>query len=150
LIGLNDSPPPPPPSPAWMSKGERNSLGYAPGFLVASPSSYSKCALAAITVAHSRIQTWSAELVEQPLGVLQVGGVEALGEPAVDRREEIVGPSALALIAPEATKAGRGTQFERLGLLASRDGAGTCTIPAACSPARRPVHVVVFGSVGAS
>jgi hypothetical protein len=29
----------------------------------------------------------SCQLVEQRLGVLQIGGLEALGEPAVDRRE---------------------------------------------------------------
>ena len=31
--------------------------------------------------ARSQIRTWSAEFVEQRLGVLQVGGIEALGEP---------------------------------------------------------------------
>jgi hypothetical protein len=31
----------------------------------------------------------SCQLVEQRLGVLQIGGLEALGEPAVDRREEL-------------------------------------------------------------
>jgi hypothetical protein len=43
----------------------------------------------------------SCELVEERLGVLQIGGVEALGEPAVDRREQVVGLGAFALIAPE-------------------------------------------------
>jgi hypothetical protein len=33
--------------------------------------------------------------------VLQVGGVEAVGEPAVDRREQVVGLSPLTLLAPE-------------------------------------------------
>jgi hypothetical protein len=32
----------------------------------------------------------SCQLLEQRLGVLQVGGIETLGEPAVDRRQEIV------------------------------------------------------------
>ena len=31
----------------------------------------------------------SAQLVEQRLGVLQISGVEALGEPAVDWREQV-------------------------------------------------------------
>ena len=44
----------------------------------------------------------SCQLVEQRLGVLQVGGVEALGEPAVDRREQVVSLSTSALVAPEA------------------------------------------------
>jgi hypothetical protein len=112
LMGLNDSPPPPPTSPASMSKGERNSLSYAPGFLVASASSYSNCALAAITVAHSRIQTWSAEFVEQRLGVLQVGRVEALGEPAIDRGEQVVRLGAPSLLGPESGEAGRGAQLQ--------------------------------------
>jgi hypothetical protein len=33
----------------------------------------------------------STELVEQRFGVLEVGGIEALREPAVDRREQAVG-----------------------------------------------------------
>ena len=40
--------------------------------------------------------------VQQHLSLLQVSSVKALGEPAVDRREQVVGFVALALIAPEA------------------------------------------------
>ena len=47
----------------------------------------------------------STELVEQRFGILEVSGVEALGEPAVDRGEEIVGLSAFALIAPQSGEA---------------------------------------------
>ena len=36
---------------------------------------------------NSRPTTTRAQLVEQRFGVLQVGGVEALGEPAIDFRE---------------------------------------------------------------
>ena len=45
------------------------------------------------------------EFFQQRLGLLQVGGVEALGEPAVDRREQLAcfGPLALAL--PQAAQA---------------------------------------------
>ena len=39
--------------------------------------------------------TGSCQLIEQRLCLLQVGGVEALGEPAVDRREEITGSSVI-------------------------------------------------------
>jgi hypothetical protein len=39
--------------------------------------------------------------VEQRLRVLQIARVEALGEPAVDRSEQITGLIPLALIAPE-------------------------------------------------
>jgi hypothetical protein len=42
----------------------------------------------------------SCQLVQQRLGVLQVGGVEALGEPAVDRGEQVARLVALALVTP--------------------------------------------------
>jgi hypothetical protein len=45
------------------------------------------------------------------------GGVEALGEPVVDRREEVVGFGTAALVAPEPGKAGGGAQFPELGPL---------------------------------
>ncbi len=54
----------------------------------------------------------SAQLLEQRLGVLEVGGVEALGEPVVDRREEVVGLVHVALIAPQAGEAGRSAQLQ--------------------------------------
>src|SRR5215831_6251600 len=43
----------------------------------------------------------SGERCQQRLGVLQVGGVKALREPAIDRREQFVGFSALALLLPQ-------------------------------------------------
>jgi hypothetical protein len=43
----------------------------------------------------------SRQLIEQRLGLLQHWRVEAFGEPVVDRREQIMGFGALALIAPE-------------------------------------------------
>ena len=45
--------------------------------------------------------------VEQCLGLLQKGRIEALGEPAVDRAEKIAGRIALAPLTPEAGKTGR-------------------------------------------
>jgi len=51
------------------------------------------------------------QLVEQSLGLLQIERVEAFGEPAVDRSEEIVGLLPLALIAPEPRHAHRRAQF---------------------------------------
>jgi hypothetical protein len=41
-----------------------------------------------------------SKLVEQRLGVLQNGRIEALREPAVGRGEEIAGGIALSLLAP--------------------------------------------------
>ena len=45
--------------------------------------------------------TSSRQFVEQRLCLFQIGGVEALGEPAVDRGEEIAGFGAPALLAPQ-------------------------------------------------
>jgi hypothetical protein len=41
------------------------------------------------------------QLIEQGLSLLQIERVEALGEPAVDRREQIAGLIPLALITPQ-------------------------------------------------
>ena len=59
----------------------------------------------------------STELVEQRLRVLEIGGVEALGEPAVDWREQVAGLSALALMRPQPGEAGRGAEFPGSGAL---------------------------------
>jgi hypothetical protein len=48
----------------------------------------------------SRLQLFSSQLFQQPLGLLQVQRVEAFGEPTVGRREEVMGFEAPALIAP--------------------------------------------------
>ena len=49
---------------------------------------------------------------QQRFGVLQVSRIEPLGEPPVDRGEEIAGLLALALVAPEAGEAGGGAEFQ--------------------------------------
>jgi hypothetical protein len=64
------------------------------------------------------------QFVEQRLGVLEVGGVEALGEPAVDRREQITGFGAAILVAAESGEAHGGAQFPELGLLLLGDAQG--------------------------
>jgi hypothetical protein len=43
----------------------------------------------------------SRQRVEQNFRLLQVGGVETLGEPSVDRREQIVRLLQVALLGPE-------------------------------------------------
>ena len=53
------------------------------------------------------------------LGLLEIGGVKALGEPAVDRRQQLVGLGALALLLPQPTQAHGGPQLQRLRLLAA-------------------------------
>jgi hypothetical protein len=59
----------------------------------------------------------SYQLVEQRLGVLQIGGIEALGEPAVNRGEQVVGLLPLASLGPEPGEAGRGAEFPGSGAL---------------------------------
>src|SRR6202047_4459604 len=67
---------------------------------------------------------WSAQLAEQFLRLLQIGGIEALGKPAVDRREKIAGFSAAALVAAEPGEAHGGAQFPELGPLLLGDAQG--------------------------
>jgi hypothetical protein len=57
--------------------------------------------------------------LQQCLRLLQVSGVKALGEPAVDRREQLVGLTAFALLLPQPAQARGGAQFPGLGLLAA-------------------------------
>ncbi len=53
----------------------------------------------------------SSYLAEQHPCVLQISGVEPLGEPAVDRGEQVAGLGGLALGVPEAGEAGGGAEF---------------------------------------
>ena len=52
------------------------------------------------------------QLTEQCLGFLEVGCIQALGEPPVDRGQELASLSALALLLPQAAQAHGGPQFE--------------------------------------
>ena len=51
------------------------------------------------------------QFLQQRLGILQVKRVEALGEPAVDRREKVMGLWPLTLIAPQPSHAHCGADF---------------------------------------
>ena len=53
----------------------------------------------------------SRQLLQEYLGLLEVGGVKALGEPAVDRRQQRGGLRALPLLRPEATEAHGGAEL---------------------------------------
>jgi hypothetical protein len=66
------------------------------------------------TAGCSQIRTWSAESVEQLVRILQVGGIEALGEPALDRREQVVCLGPPTLLGPQPGEAHRRAQFQRL------------------------------------
>jgi len=59
----------------------------------------------------------SSELIEQRLGVPQDGRIQALGEPAVHRREQIPTLHSFALVAPEAGEAGGGAKSPESGVL---------------------------------
>src|SRR4029453_2048365 len=62
--------------------------------------------------------------IEQRLGLLQIHGVEPFGEPAIERRQQLVRFVPLALLLPEATEAHGGPQLQRFGLLAAGDVQG--------------------------
>jgi hypothetical protein len=50
--------------------------------------------------------------IEQRLRLAKVGRVEAIGEPAVHRREKIAGFAALAAVAPKPGEAYGASKFE--------------------------------------
>jgi len=66
----------------------------------------------------------SPQLVEQHFSILQVGGVEPFGEPAVDGRKEFTSFRSPALFAPQPGKAHRGAQFPKFGSLLLGDDQG--------------------------
>jgi len=47
----------------------------------------------------------SCEFIQQRPGLLQVSGVKAFGEPAIDFCQELAGCGTLALVLPQATQA---------------------------------------------
>src|SRR5712691_948222 len=61
----------------------------------------------------------SRQLLQQHPSLLEIGGVKALREPAIDRCQEVSGFGVLTLLLPEATEAHGGPQFQGLGLLAA-------------------------------
>ncbi len=60
-------------------------------------------------------------LFEQCLGLLEVRRVKPLGEPAIDRGQEVSGCGLLALRLPQAAQAHRRPHLQRPGLLAAGD-----------------------------
>ena len=59
----------------------------------------------------------SQQLVEQGFGLLQIGSVKPIGEPAVNLRQQLAGRGALPLILPQPREAQRGAELQHLGLL---------------------------------
>jgi hypothetical protein len=74
----------------------------------------------------------SCQCLEQCLGLLQGGGVKALGEPGVDRRQQVMRFAPLALLLPQPTQAHGGAQLQRLRLLAASEGAMPPTFRLMC------------------
>src|SRR6266540_6953361 len=66
----------------------------------------------------------SPQLLQQRPGLLQVGGVKALGEPAIDRCQQLAGFGALALAPPQPGEAHGSAQLPRLGLPTAGDVKG--------------------------
>jgi hypothetical protein len=66
----------------------------------------------------------SCQFVEQRLCLSQIGRGEAFGEPAVDRREQVAGFGAAALVAAEPGEAHGGAQLPELGPLLLGDAQG--------------------------
>src|SRR5712691_8956848 len=64
------------------------------------------------------------QFVEQCLSLLEIGGVKPLGEPAVDRCQELVGFGTLTLLLPQTDQAHGGSQLPGFGLLAAGNGEG--------------------------
>src|SRR5215472_5297252 len=71
------------------------------------------------TVPEAHVAALSRELLQQGPRLLEVGGVKALGEPAVNRREQFAGFIPLALLLPQPTQAHGRAQLQRLHLLAT-------------------------------
>ena len=59
-----------------------------------------------------REQPFSGKLFKKRLRILQIGGFEAFGEPAVQRRQQVMGAPPLAPIGPEPGKIAGGAKLE--------------------------------------
>src|SRR6266511_2015380 len=66
--------------------------------------------------------TISPQLLQQRLGLAQIGRVKALGEPAVDWRQEVAGFDSLTLALPQARQTHRSAQLPPSRLLLASDG----------------------------
>src|SRR5262245_50426126 len=112
------------------SAGTGGALAGLPPSALLRPFSLGRGALCHATTCratcHKRERTAlsSRERLQQRLRLLEVGGVKALGEPAIDCRQQFVRLGALALLLPQAAQAHGGAQLPGLGLLAAGNGQG--------------------------
>lgn len=63
----------------------------------------------------------AAHFTQQCLGLPEVEGIKAFGEPAADSCEEILRIASLAALGPQPGERGRGAELEGPGLLIARD-----------------------------
>src|SRR5262249_54105823 len=63
------------------------------------------------------VSTDLCQLSQKRLRLLQDRRPEALGEPAINRREQVAGFGAFSLVAPEPGEARGGAEFPKLGVL---------------------------------
>src|SRR5215831_2288167 len=107
----------------WANRASKSITAPPPGLAPPRPGATSRSSPSgAPGMAGTRgVLRLSPQLFQQRLGLLQVSGVEALGEPAIDRGQQLAGLGTLALLLPEATQAHGGPQLERFGLLAAGD-----------------------------
>src|SRR5215469_5023445 len=74
-----------------------------------------------LSLSHFEQRILFAQLVQQRLSFLQIGGVEAFGEPVVDLGEHRAGLVATALFCEQPRQAHRRTQLKRFCALQARD-----------------------------
>src|SRR5712692_5001953 len=86
----------------------------------------SRSAMQMWAIGHTRCGTGvlCPELSQECLGLLEVGGLKALSEPAVDRCQQLVRFDPLAVLLPQATQAHGRAQLPGFGLLAAGNGQG--------------------------
>ncbi len=64
--------------------------------------------------------TGSCQFVQQSLGVFQVRRVKAFGEPMIDREQEVVRLTVLAIVKPQPGETRRRAQLKRFRILVAR------------------------------
>src|SRR5262245_40440374 len=63
-----------------------------------------------------------SDAVQQRLGISEIGGIEALIKPIVDRLQQLAGIAAASLLVPQARQAGGGPELPRFRTLLACDG----------------------------
>src|SRR2546426_10901313 len=87
------------------------------------PGSLASC-MASLLCLSAALILRSPQLVQQCPGLTEVSRVKPLGEPIVDRRQQVARFLALALLLPQPAQAQCRPQLERLGLLSAGHGEG--------------------------